>query len=532
MLLAGHLDTVPAQDNRPGRIDGDRVHGLGASDMKGALAVMIELALAGAPYRCLFFGREELPAAESALTPLLAREPLAAELVVMMEPTACELHAGCLGNINATWTFHGRSGHSARPWTADNAIERAAAGVLALAAQPPVPHAFDGLEFVEVASVTRIAGGIAVNVIPDRVECHVNFRYAPGRAPGRPRRGSRSCAPATASCGSTPTRRPGPVAHGPARGRARRRRRPRARAQAGLDAGGGVRARRPAGGQLRPRRPRAGAPARRVGRDRRARARLRGAGAVRRMRLSPALAGLETYPFVRLAEAKARLRAQGVDLIDFGIGEPREETPAFIREALVAALEPLSTYPSTDGLPELRAAIAGWVARRFGAALDPDTQVLPTLGSKEAIFHLAQVLGGDLVAVPAPAYPVYERGAAFAGKEVLELPLREDGGFLPDLDAVAADTWRDVAMLWLNYPNNPTAATAPRSLYERAAELAREHGFVLASDEAYSEIYFGDEPPASALQLADLSGVRCSTRSPSAPRCPATGRASWPATRS
>jgi succinyl-diaminopimelate desuccinylase len=181
LLLAGHLDTVPAQANRPGRIEGGRVHGLGASDMKGALAVMIELALAGAPYRCLFFGREELPAQHSALAPLLEREPLAAELVVMMEPTACELHAGCLGNIGATWTFHGRSGHSARPWTADNAIERAAAGVLALAAQPPVPHSFDGLEFVEVASVTRIAGGIAANVIPDRAECHVNFRYAPGR---------------------------------------------------------------------------------------------------------------------------------------------------------------------------------------------------------------------------------------------------------------------------------------------------------------------------------------------------------------
>jgi succinyldiaminopimelate transaminase len=224
------------------------------------------------------------------------------------------------------------------------------------------------------------------------------------------------------------------------------------------------------------------------------------------MRVSPILAGLRTYPFVRLDEAKRRLREDGVDFIDFGVGEPREETPAFIRDALVGALEPLSTYPAAVGLPDLRAAIAEWTGRRFGVSLDPDTQVLPTLGSKEAIFHLAQVLGGELVAVPAPAYPVYERGAAFAGKQVLELPLREDTGFLPDLDAVDADTWKRVALLWLNYPNNPTAALAPLSLYERAAELAREHGFVVASDEAYSEIYFG-EPPVSALQLGDLTGV-------------------------
>jgi succinyl-diaminopimelate desuccinylase len=183
VLLAGHLDTVPAQGNRPGRRDSERVHGLGASDMKGALAVMIELALAGAPFACLFFGREELPVAESALSPLLVRERLAPELVVMMEPTGNELHLGCLGNINATWTFHGRSGHSARPWLADNAIERAATGIVALATHPDEGHLFAGLEFREVASVTRIAGGIAGNVIPDRVECQLNFRYAPGRHP-------------------------------------------------------------------------------------------------------------------------------------------------------------------------------------------------------------------------------------------------------------------------------------------------------------------------------------------------------------
>ena len=225
------------------------------------------------------------------------------------------------------------------------------------------------------------------------------------------------------------------------------------------------------------------------------------------MRPSAALAGMETYPFVRLTEAKRRLLERGADLIDFGIGEPREQTPAFIRAALAEALEPLSTYPSSDGLPELRSAIARWVRHRFGAELDPETQIVPTLGSKEGIFHLAQVVAGDIVAVPAPAYPVYERGAAFAGKRVVELPLREEAGFLPDLDAVDRATWRDVAILWLNYPNNPTAAMAPLSLYERAAELAREHGFVVACDDAYSEIYFGEEPPVSALELADLGSV-------------------------
>jgi succinyl-diaminopimelate desuccinylase len=183
ILLAGHLDTVPAQGNRPGRRDGERVHGLGASDMKGAVAVMLELALAGAPFGCLLFGREELPMAHSALTPLLAREPLSPELVVMMEPTANALHAGCLGNINATWAFSGRAGHSARPWDADNAIHKAARGIAALADVEREAHDFGGLRFYEVASVTRIAGGIAGNVIPDRAEAHLNYRYAPGRTP-------------------------------------------------------------------------------------------------------------------------------------------------------------------------------------------------------------------------------------------------------------------------------------------------------------------------------------------------------------
>jgi succinyldiaminopimelate transaminase len=226
------------------------------------------------------------------------------------------------------------------------------------------------------------------------------------------------------------------------------------------------------------------------------------------VRLNPVLAGMQTYPFVRLEDAKRAAAARGVDVIDFGIGEPREETPAFIRQALATALEaePVSTYPSSVGLPELREVIAAWAQRRFGAALDPDTGVVPTMGSKEAIFHLAQVVAarGDRVAVTTPGYPVPARGALFAGANLVEVALDPARGWLPDLDAV---DWDGVALAWLNFPNNPTAATAPLALYEHAAALARAHGFVLAVDEAYSELWFDGDAPVSALQLADHTNL-------------------------
>jgi acetylornithine aminotransferase len=225
------------------------------------------------------------------------------------------------------------------------------------------------------------------------------------------------------------------------------------------------------------------------------------------VRLSPVFSNLDAYPFLRLNEAKRRLGSSGVDLIDFGVGEPREETPAFIRDALVAAIARHAGYPLAEGLPEYRAAVSAWISRRFGARLDPATQVIPTLGSKEAIFHLAQLLAGDHVVVTSPGYPVPARGAAFAGKAVIELPLLAERDFLPDLEAVPDEVWARTAILWLNYPNNPTAATAPPGLYAHAAALARRHDFVLASDEAYSELYFGTEAPGSALQCGDLENV-------------------------
>jgi succinyldiaminopimelate transaminase len=229
------------------------------------------------------------------------------------------------------------------------------------------------------------------------------------------------------------------------------------------------------------------------------------------MPVSPLVARVGTYPFVRLEQARKAVEARGIDVIDFGIGDPRERADPRIERALVDALPEVSGYPLAQGLPELREAIASWALRRFGVDLEPDTEIIPTLGSKEAIFSLAQILvdragGRDLVAYTEPGYPVYERGALFAGAEPYPLPLRETHGFLPDLDAIDAATWRRLALLWVNYPNNPTGAVAPRRFFERAAELAREHDVVLASDEPYSELWF-ESPPPSALQLADRRNV-------------------------
>jgi succinyldiaminopimelate transaminase len=222
------------------------------------------------------------------------------------------------------------------------------------------------------------------------------------------------------------------------------------------------------------------------------------------VRVSPVLAAQSTYPFVRLERAKQEAADAGLEILDFGQGDPREPTDPLIRQALVHGLRERMGYPKAEGLPELRAAIAAWLGRRFGIEVDPATEVIPTLGSKEAIFSFAQVVldsdgEKDAVVVTEPGYPVQERGALFARAHLWKLPLREEQGFLPDLDALDPDAWSRVAIFWVNYPNNPTGAVAPLAFYERLAELAAEHDFLIASDEAYSELWF-DEPPPSALQ--------------------------------
>lgn len=191
VLLAGHLDTVPPQENLPGRVEADAVLGLGASDMKGGVAVMIELArwvaenapsLQLAP-AFLFFGREELPAEESPLPRLFERVDAHADLAVMLEPTDNTLQVGCLGNLNATVTFRGESAHSARPWLGVNAIDVAIEDLAPLTRIEPIDVEVSGLVFREVLTVTGIEGGLAANVVPDRASARLNYRYAPTRSP-------------------------------------------------------------------------------------------------------------------------------------------------------------------------------------------------------------------------------------------------------------------------------------------------------------------------------------------------------------
>jgi len=229
------------------------------------------------------------------------------------------------------------------------------------------------------------------------------------------------------------------------------------------------------------------------------------------VQINPVLTRMRPYPFLKLNEAKKAALARGLKLIDFSVGDPHERTDPAIREALIESVEERSRYPMSEGLPEHREAIAAWIRSRYGAEVDPDREVVPTLGSKEAIFSLAQVVMDprserDLVVVTEPGYPIPERGAEMVGARILRLPLLESNRFLPDLAGVPAEEWDRIAIFWINYPNNPTAAVAPLTFLEELAQRAVRHGFVLASDEAYSEIYFG-EPTPSALQVRDRSQV-------------------------
>ena len=214
--------------------------------------------------------------------------------------------------------------------------------------------------------------------------------------------------------------------------------------------------------------------------------------------LNPVLAKQGAYPLLRLDERRKELEERGVELFDFGTGDPREPTDEKIRQALMEGVPETTRYPSTAGKRELREAFCGWMERRHGVTLDPETEVLPATGSKEAIFHaplafLHRSHKRRGVAYGTPGYPVYERGTLFAGGEALPVGLNAENDFLLPPEEVDPGSTR---ILWINYPHNPTGATASYEYLEEVAEFCREHDMLLFSDECYNDIYSGGPPPS------------------------------------
>ena len=216
------------------------------------------------------------------------------------------------------------------------------------------------------------------------------------------------------------------------------------------------------------------------------------------------LASLGSYAFAEVDQEVARLRARGIEPIDFGVGDPTDPTPEVVRRATARAVDERRSagYPSYIGDPAFRTAVADWTGTRFGVTLDPESEVSATVGAKEAVFnfHEAVVDPGDVVLCPSPGYPPYSRGTLFAEGEPYHLPLTAERNFLVDLGAIPSDVARRAKVLWINYPNSPSGAVAPRSFLQEVLEFAASYDLIVASDEAYSEIYFG-EPPLSMLNV-------------------------------
>lgn len=221
------------------------------------------------------------------------------------------------------------------------------------------------------------------------------------------------------------------------------------------------------------------------------------------MRTNRVLDELGAYPISELQEKARAMREEGRPLIDFSIGDPIEPTPEFIRRAAAEAIPVVSQYPTVTGLRSLRQAVAAYLGRRLGLTVDADTQILPASGAKEAVFStpLAFVDRAQPGAViwPSPGYPVYERGARFAGAESLSVEL--EGDFVIDPDVIPADWWERARLLWINYPHNPTGAVASADRLAAVLEAARRHGVLVLADECYLDVY-EDEPPPSILQVA------------------------------
>ena len=223
------------------------------------------------------------------------------------------------------------------------------------------------------------------------------------------------------------------------------------------------------------------------------------------IRGSSRLAHLGTYAFAAIDAKVQELRQGGHQPVDFGVGDPTTPIPQLIREAIARGVERWKSagYPPYVGGPEFRNAVTSWSKGRFGIDLDPDREVCSSIGSKEAIFHFPEAIldPGDLVIVPDPGYPPYERGTHFAEGKSYFVPIREENGFLPDLSEIPEDVARRAKIFWLTHPNSPSGGLAPASYLKEWIEFCRKHEIIAASDEAYSEIYFTEEPPHSALEF-------------------------------
>ena len=220
---------------------------------------------------------------------------------------------------------------------------------------------------------------------------------------------------------------------------------------------------------------------------------------------SKALRSLPPYLFIEIDKKKKAALAAGVDLVDLGVGDPDRPTPKLLLQALKKAADKPANhqYPLGSGMPAYRQAVAAWFKRRFGVALDPATEVVASIGSKEAIGHfpIAFVDPGDIVLCPDPGYPVYAAGARFVGATPYFMPLLEKNKFLPDFKAIPQGVLKRAKLMWLNYPNNPTAATCDLAFFKKAVAFCRRHGIILAHDMAYSEVYEAGQKPPSILQV-------------------------------
>ncbi len=229
------------------------------------------------------------------------------------------------------------------------------------------------------------------------------------------------------------------------------------------------------------------------------------------MRTARRIENLPPYLFVAISRKIAEKRAQGKDVISLAVGDPDIPTPRHVIERLCqAAQDPQNhRYPESEGLPEFRGAIAQWYEKRFGVTLDSDREVLPLIGAKEGIGHIALCFidPGDIALVPDPAYPVFSMGTMFAGGSSYYMPLTEDNDFLPDLDRVPEDIARKAKILWINYPNNPTAAVAELEFFERAVAFARKYDIAVCHDGPYTEVAFDGYRPVSFLEAAGAMEV-------------------------